>query len=120
MIFNKKKFLTKTFFIQTVSEEMILQQKKFSTTTFLKKNFTSKLFPRKLFCNNKKFLTKKVFRPATIFDQNNYCPKIIFIQSVSEEMILQQKQFLTKKIFSKKICHLNCFLGNDFATIKNF
>jgi len=61
-------------FFQTVSEEMILQQKNFRA---------------------KHFLTKKNVLPEKVLT------KLFLVRTVSEEIILQQKNFQWKKIFTK-------------------
>ena len=58
---------TKMFFIQTVSEEMIMKQKHFRPKNFFFLIFSSKLSPRKWFCNKKyspkkKNVDQKIFR----------------------------------------------------------
>ena len=82
-------------------------KKKMSTKNVFDKKFpkfffSSELFPRKWFCNKKKFSTKITFDPNCF-----------------EEFILQQKKNSIKK-FSKIFYYPNCFRGNDFAAKKNF
>ena len=75
---------------------------KYFRTKIFDHNFFHPQFPRKWFCNNKKFSTKH-----------------FFIQTVSEERILKEKNFDRKK-FSKIFIHLNCFRRNYLAAIKKF
>jgi hypothetical protein len=71
-------FSTKIFFIQTVSEEMNLQQYNFRQKKFSTKIFFIQLFPTKWFCNEKSF------------GQKNVWPKYFSCEIISEEMIMQK------------------------------
>ena len=77
------------FFIQTVSEKMIFHYQK--------------------------FFDQKIFRPINV-STNKQSLKKIFDLNFPEEMISQQQNF--RKII-QKFFHLNCFRGNESATIKN-
>ena len=88
------------FFIQTVSEEMILQQK-FSTKNILLQNFPR--FSNKIHFRTKYFSTKNCFQ-----------------QTVSEEKILQQKTISTNKNYRpNNFFRPKSLRVNDCATKKN-
>ena len=104
-IFDQKSSDEK-FWFKPVFEEMILQSSKILDQIVFYEILVSKLFSRKLFCNHKKFSTKKCL--IKILGSNQF----------------SRKWFCYNKKFSKtnlmKIFVLTCFRGNDFATIINF
>jgi hypothetical protein len=83
--------LTKFFFIQTVSVEMVLQLKNFSGKKFLPENFSTKIFLVQTVSEEMILQQKKLTKNFS--DQNKFRPKLF------------DENFLP-----------NCFRGNDFAT----
>jgi len=111
---------------------MILQPQTIIDQNIFHENFVLKEFPRKLFCNIKKFSTEKFFRKFLVqrcFRGNDFATiKIfdlnIFIENVwsnlfPRKLFCNNKKFSTNKFFMK-ILVPRCFPGNDFATIKIF
>ena len=109
--FRPKNFSQFFFFLQTCfrgNDSATI--KNFRPKHFFMKIFSSNLFSRKWFCNYKKFY-QNIF--MKIFGSNLFSRKWL-----CNHKKLSTKNFL--KMFLLKFLVQLGFLGNDFATIKNF
>ena len=127
--FRPNNLRPKKIFIQTVSEEMILQQWKNRPKNFLQKKstkfFLSKLFTRKWFCNNKNFGPKnlrqkffdKYFTHPNSFRENDFPTiKSLDQKTFATKKIIFLKTFFHRKIPWKWFCNNKKFSKKKFST----